>query len=209
VSYIKVENVNKSFRKKDVLINVSVSLDKGKCYGFVGNNGCGKSMLFKAICGYIDIDSGAVTVDNRQIIGGKKFIGNAGVLIESPQWMGGLTGYQNLKVLADIQKRVDENDVLNTLALVGLIDEKDKKVRKYSLGMKQRLRIAQAIMEDPEILVLDEPFNGLDKDGVKELQELMLLNKQKEKTILLSSHDERQIEYLCDVVFEISEGKII
>ena len=169
MGYIEVENVSKSFKKRYVLKNVSFSLEKGKCYGFIGNNGSGKSMLLKSICGYIDIDSGVITVNGKRIVGGKKFIDNAGVLIESPQWLGGLTGFQNLKALADIQKLIDDKDILETLTLVGLIAEKDKKVRKYSLGMKQRLRIAQAIMENPTILILDEPFNGLDKGGVKEM----------------------------------------
>ncbi|MDR2572186.1 MAG: ATP-binding cassette domain-containing protein [Oscillospiraceae bacterium] len=209
MNYIEVKNVNKSFKNKYVLTEISLSLDKGRCYGFVGHNGCGKSMLMKAICGYIETDCGIITVNGKQIIGGKKFIENAGVLIEAPQWMGLLTGYQNLKILADIQKIIGDAELLEALALVGLKEEKDKKVRKYSLGMKQRLRIAQAIMEDPEILVLDEPFNGLDKDGVKEMQDLMKLYKKRNKTILLCSHDERQIEYLCDVVYEISEGRLV
>jgi len=209
MSYIKVDNVNKSFKGKYVLRNISFELEQGKCYGFVGNNGSGKSMLLKSICGFIEIDSGIITVSGKQIIGGRKFIENAGVLIETPQWLNSLTGYQNLKILADIQALIDDEKIMDALDLVGLTDEKDKKVRKYSLGMKQRLRIAQAIMEEPDILVLDEPFNGLDKTGVIEMQELMLTYKDKEITILLTSHDERQIEYLCDEVYEISGGEIV
>jgi len=209
MSYLKVENVNKSFKGKYVLRNISFELEQGKCYGLVGNNGSGKSMLLKSICGFIEVDSGVITVNDKQIIGGRKFIENAGVLIETPQWLNSFTGYQNLKILADIQALIDDEKIMNALELVGLTDEKDKKVRKYSLGMKQRLRIAQAIMEEPDILVLDEPFNGLDKTGVMEMQELMLTYKDKETTIILTSHDERQIEYLCDEVYEISGGEIL
>ena len=209
MSFIGVENINKSFKGKPVLQNISLTLKKGKCYGFVGNNGSGKSMLLKSICGFIKIDSGTINVDGKEIIGGRQFIENAGVLIESPTWMNHLTGFENLQLLADIQRKISETDIKEILTLVGLIEAKDQKVRKYSLGMKQRLRIAQAIMEKPDVLVLDEPFNGLDKDGVSEMQDLMVTYKAKGKTILLTSHDERQIELLCDEVYELSGGRLV
>jgi len=209
MSFIQVEQINKNFKDKTVLQNISLMLKEGKCYGFVGNNGSGKSMLLKSICGFVKTDSGRITVKGKEIIGGRQFIENAGVLIESPSWMNHLTGVENLQLLADIQGKISLEEINEALTLVGLTEVRNQKIRKYSLGMKQRLRIAQAIMEDPAVLVLDEPFNGLDKSGVQEMQALMMTYKEKGKTILLTSHDERQIEFLCDEVYELSGGELV
>jgi len=206
---IEVKGISKTFKNQVVLKDISLSLMTGKCYGFIGNNGCGKSILLKSICGFIKVDSGEIWVNDKQIIGGSHFIESAGIIIESPEWMNNLSGYANLCILAEIRKQIDTNQINGTLKLVGLEDSKDKKVKKYSLGMKQRLRIAQAIMENPDILILDEPFNGLDKSGVQEIQDLLATYKSRGKTILLTSHDERNIEFLCDEVYELESGAII
>jgi len=209
MNIISVENVQKKINGNNILQDISLKLSTGKCYGFIGNNGSGKSMLLKCICGFIRPDSGTIFVQGKRIIGGKNFIENAGVLIETPEWMNNLTGLMNLQILAEIRGVISDREIIEAIEKVGLSEVKDKKVKKYSLGMKQRLRIAQAIMENPEILVLDEPFNGLDRAGIIEIQQLLNGYKEKGKSILLTSHDERQIDFLCDEVFELSEGKII
>lgn len=209
MSFIEINNVSKSFKNQQVLKDISLTLSRGKCYGIIGNNGSGKSMLLKSICGFIKIDTGRIFVDSKEIIGGKQFVENAGVLIESPEWMSNFTGYENLKVLAEIQNIIGDEEINEAIQLVGLTDAKNKKVKKYSLGMKQRLRIAQAIMENPEFLILDEPLNGLDKAGVIEMQDLLARYKEKGKTIILTSHDERHIDFLCDYVYELSGGELV
>lgn len=206
---IEVKNISKTFRKQAVLKNISLSLSAGKCHGFTGNNGSGKSVLLKSICGFITIDTGEIWINKQQIIGGKQFIKNAGVLIETPDWINHLTGYENLQVLAEIQQKINTEKIETILKLVGLETAMTKKVKKYSLGMKQRLRIAQAIMEDPQILILDEPFNGLDKSGVHEMQTVLSEFKTQGKTILLTSHDERNIEFLCDETYEMEAGVLV
>lgn len=206
---IDIKNVNKKIKNHVILENISLSIKKGMCTGFVGHNGSGKTMLLKAICGFTEIDNGEIWVDDKQIIFSEKYIKNAGIIIEQPPFINYLTGMDNLLALANIQKIISRNDVLLALNRVGLDHAKDKKVKEYSLGMKQRLRIAQAIMEKPQILVLDEPFNGLDKNSIIEIQDLILDYKNKGVTILLTSHDDRQIDYLCDQVYELDGGEIV
>ena len=206
---IEVNNINKKNKDHIILKNISISIEKGICVGLVGHNGSGKTMLLKAICGFTNIDNGEIWVDNKKIIFSERYIKNAGVIIEDPSFINYLSGMDNLLALANIQKKISKHDVLLALKKVGLIDAKDKKVKEYSLGMKQRLRIAQAIMEHPHILILDEPFNGLDKDSIKEIQNLILDYKNKGVTILLTSHDERQINYLCDRVYELNGGEVV
>jgi ABC-2 type transport system ATP-binding protein len=206
---IEVMAVSKKVKNSNLLDQITLHLEKGKTYGFIGYNGSGKSMLFKAICGLTRITSGSIIVDGKHVGKDVDFIENAGVIIESPEFMNGLTGLANLKHLAEIQNKIDEIEILKVLKKVGLGGHEKKKVSKYSLGMKQRLRIAQAIMENPEILILDEPFNGLDKRGVEEIHNLLLEYKASGKTILLTSHHESDIDLLCDKVFELEKGKII
>lgn len=166
-------------------------------------------MLLKAVSGFTKIDSGEIWVDGKQIVFGKEYIKNTGIILEQPPFITYLTGLENLLILANIQKKITKEDVIQTLKKVGLSEAQNKKVRNYSLGMKQRLRIAQAIMENPQILILDEPFNGLDKESVKEIQELLIEYKNKGTTILLTSHDERHIDYLCDQVYELERGELV
>lgn len=206
---IEIKNVNKTIRDHIILRNISISIEKGICLGLVGHNGSGKTMLLKAICGFTKIDSGEIWVDHNPIVFSEKYIKNAGIIIEQPSFINYLSGIENLQALANIQKLISKEDILLALRKVGLFEAKDKKVKEYSLGMKQRLRIAQAIMEYPQILILDEPFNGLDKESVKDIQSLLLDCKKEGVTILLTSHDDRQIDYLCDRVYELNGGEIL
>ena len=166
-------------------------------------------MLFRAITGLMQVDSGCVEINGVEIGKEQNFIKDAGTIIGESTFINSLSGYENLLILAEIQNKIGKEDILEVLKKVGLIEAKDKKFKNYSLGMKQRLRIAQAIMEDPSILILDEAFNGLDKEGTREIQELLLNYKKMGKTILLTSHNERDIELLCDEVFELNRGKLI
>ncbi len=206
---ISIENVSKTIKKESILNNINIQIASGSCCGFTGHNGSGKSMLLKAICGFVPINTGNITVNNIKIINGKNYIEHAGVLIEDPPFFNNFSGYENLNLLAKIQNKISHEDILKSLEITGLLTAKDKKVKKYSLGMKQRLRIAQAIMENPNILILDEPFNGLDKQGVLDIQQIIMNLKKENKTILLTSHDERNIETLCDVVYELERGNLL
>ncbi|WP_059037349.1 ATP-binding cassette domain-containing protein [Bacillus mycoides] len=205
---ISLSNVSKKVKKQLILDDITLKLESNKTYGFIGYNGSGKSMLFKVICGFTSYTSGVVKVNNKVIGKDIDFIEDAGVIIEAPEFLPKLTGYENLFLLSKIKKIISKEQIINSLKLVGLEDHMNKHVGKYSLGMKQRLRIAQAIMENQSILILDEPFNGLDKKGVMEIQQL-LLELKKVKTILLTSHNENDISLLCDVVFELESGKVI
>lgn len=206
---ILLENVSKTIKNQQVLQNISIEMETGKCYGFVGNNGCGKTMLLRAICGYMDIDQGKITIDSEVIGKDIDFIKNAGILIGETEFINSLSGFENLKILAEIQNRIEDEEIHDICRWIGLYEDQNKKVKKYSLGMKQKLRLAQAFMENPEILVLDEPFNALDKKTVMKVQNKIQDEKEKGKTILLTSHDERNINLLCNVVFELDCGKII
>ncbi|MDU7029558.1 ATP-binding cassette domain-containing protein [Robinsoniella peoriensis] len=206
---IKLNNVTKTLKNQKILSDINLELIDGKCYGFIGYNGSGKTMLLRAICGFMNIDTGEICINDKIIGKDIAFIQDAGVVIGETIFIESLSGYDNLKVLAEIRKEIDDNEILNTLSAVGLLVEKEKKVKKYSLGMKQRLRIAQAIMENPSILILDEPFNALDKEGVDAIHKVIIHAKKSGKTILLTSHDERNIELLCDKVYELDHGAII
>lgn len=204
-SGIIVEKINKSFGKEHVLKNVSLSIPPGSIYGVVGNNGSGKTVLMKCICGFMKCDSGKVIV-NGKIVGKEvDFPDRLGVIIETPGFISSLSGYKNLKILASLKGRIGKNEIRDTMKRVGLNPAMKKPVAKYSLGMRQRLGIAQAIMEDPDVLVLDEPFNGLDKYGVKEIRALLKELSDDGKAILLASHNAQDIEELCDHVLDLMQ----
>lgn len=192
---IIVNHVTKSFKEETVLKDVVLSVPKGKICGIIGRNGSGKTVLFKCICGLLQVDKGDIQVDHRQI----------GAIIEEPGFLGQYSGRKNLELLASISGKKISN-YQNILKMVGLLEAGDKKVRKYSMGMKQRLGIAQAIMEDQNIIILDEPMNGLDNAGVEEMRKLFLNLREQGKTILLASHNRDDIEILCDVVYEMDHG---
>ena len=202
---IKIENVTKKFKENTVLNNVSINFEKGKIHGLIGRNGSGKTVLMKCICGFIPVTSGSITVRNK-VISKKNTPENIGLIIETPGFLPNYSGYRNLKFLADISGKANKNAIIRSIESVGLDPHSKKHVGKYSLGMRQRLGLAQAIMEDPALLILDEPMNGLDKDGVKDMRDYLLKLKEQGKTMLIASHSAEDIEILCDTVCEMDKG---
>ena len=206
---IIIENATKKFGTQTVLNNVSLTLEDGKIYGFVGQNGCGKTVLFKSICGFIYLDRGTITVDGKDIGKDIDIIKDAGIIIESPGFLPNYSAFKNLKFLTMIKDNIGDEQIKSTLISVGLDPESKKVVGKFSLGMRQRLGIAQAIMENPHILILDEPMNGLDKRGVEDIRKILMDLKKKGKLILLASHNPLDIDILCDCVYELDAGTIV
>jgi len=200
---IEVKNVYKSFGREHVLCDISFSIPPGSIYGVVGNNGSGKTVLMKCICGFMKCDKGIIMVNGKQVGREVDFPDRLGVIIETPGFIPSLSGYKNLKILASLKGRIGKKEILETMRKVGLNPEMRKPVAKYSLGMRQRLGIAQAIMENPDVLVLDEPFNGLDRYGVVEMRALFKELKTAGKAILLASHNAQDIEELCDHVHDL------
>lgn len=205
---ITVKNATKKFRETVVLDNISVDFEKGKVHGLIGRNGSGKTMLMKCICGLVPLTSGEITVDGKIIGKDTDIPRNVGVIIETPGFIPGYSAYSNLKFLAAINGKIGKKEIRTAIKSVGLDPNDKKRVGKFSLGMKQRLGLAQAIMEDPELLILDEPMNGLDKDGVKDMRKYLLDLKEQGKTILIASHSAEDIEVLCDTVREMDKGNI-
>lgn len=203
---IEVQNVVKRFRDQVVLKNVSISFEKGKIHGIVGRNGSGKTVLFKCICGLMHPEEGVILVNGKRVGRDVDMPEDIGAIIEAPGFLPNYSGYKNLRFLANIRRKIGKEEILNVLNTVGLDPESRKHVGKYSLGMRQRLGIAQAIMEDPEILILDEPMNGLDNAGVQDIRALLLELKAQGKTILLASHNHEDIAALCDTVHEMDGG---
>ena len=200
---IEVEHVYKSFGKEHVLKNISFKIPSGSIYGVVGNNGSGKTVLMKCICGFMKCDRGRIVVNGRQVGKEVDFPDRLGVIIETPGFIPNLSGYKNLKILAALKGRIGKTEIRETIRRVGLDPDMRKPVAKYSLGMRQRLGIAQAIMENPSVLVLDEPLNGLDRYGVVEIRSLLKELKADGKSILLASHNAQDIEELCGHVQDL------
>lgn len=205
---IKIENVYKRYQGELVLDNISLVLENGKIYGLVGPNGCGKTTLMRCICGFTHPTSGTVTVDGNMIGKDCDFAPATGIIIEMPGFLPHYSARRNLTILAGIAGKASRKRIDEAIRLVGLNPNDKKPVGKYSLGMKQRLGIAQAIMEDPKVLILDEPFNGLDQDGVRDIHELLQQQKTQGKTIILASHSAADIAQVCDVVYELSSGHL-
>ena len=203
---IEVQNVVKRFRDQVVLKNVSISFEKGRIHGIVGRNGSGKTVLFKCICGLMHPEEGVILVNGKRVGRDVDMPESIGAIIEAPGFLPNYSGYKNLRFLANIRRKIGKEEIMNVLKTVGLDPESRKHVGKYSLGMRQRLGIAQAIMEDPEILILDEPMNGLDNAGVQDIRALLLELKAQGKTILLASHNHEDIAALCDTVHEMDGG---
>ena len=208
-SFIQVNDIVLRFKKDILLDHVSYQCEQGKIHGIVGRNGSGKTLLMKCICGFIRPNEGHIYVRDKEIGKDIDFTPDTGIIIETPGFIPYYSGYRNLKVLAAINNRISRKDIENAMYQVGLDPTMKKRVATYSLGMRQRLGIAQAIMEDPSLIILDEPFNGLDKHGVEQMREYFLSLKKKGKTILLTSHNTEDIEYLCDTVVEMDHGKFI
>lgn len=207
MSIISIKNVSKSFKGNALFENVNLEIEKGKIYGFVGPNGSGKSVLFKLICGFIFPDKGAIYIQGVEVGKGKRFPENYGVMIDRPGYIANKTGFQNLKELSLIRGAIGNEQIAETMKLVGLDAHSTQKVKNYSLGMKQKLGICQAIMEEQEVLILDEPFNALDIDSVKRVRELLLRFKEEGRTILLTSHNQEDIN-ICDEVYRINQCKL-
>lgn len=203
---VKVEHAIKKYGSQTVLQDVSLEVEKGNMIGIVGRNGSGKTVLFKAICGFVPLDEGEVTVNGKVIGKDVDMAQNVGAIIENPGFLPNYSGKKNLQFLAKIQNRIGEKEIVQAIRLVGLDPDSKKGVGKYSLGMRQRLGFAQAIMENPDILILDEPMNGLDKHGVEEMRKLLLALREQEKTILIASHNPLDIDVLCSRVYEMDEG---
>ena len=203
---IRAENLSKTFSGRSVLDKVSFSCKEGEIIGFVGYNGCGKSVLFKCICGFLKPDSGEIHISLPD--GKKNICGNAGIIIEEPAFLRNKSGMKNLEFLYGIRNKSNRKYLEEVMRKVGLEPNNRKSVGHYSLGIRQRLAIAQAIMENPPILILDEPMNGLDKRGVEEMRSLFLKLKEEGKAILMASHNKEDISVLCDRVYEINDGKL-
>ena len=203
---ISVQNLSKSFGQERVLKNVTHDFEKRKIHGIVGNNGSGKTVLMKCICGFLIPDSGSITVNGERVGVDVDFPRDMGLIIETPGFLPNMTGVKNLEILASLNKKIGLEEIAAAIRRVGLDPLMKKPVGKYSLGMRQRLGIAQAIMEDPALLILDEPLNGLDKHGVREMRQLIKGLKEQGKTILLASHNQGDIDELCDTVCEMDAG---
>ena len=203
---IEVCDVNKYFGEEHVLKNVSHTFEKGKIHGIVGNNGSGKTVLMKCICGFLKPDSGVIYVNHKQVGKETDFPEDIGIIIETPGFLPHLSGTQNLKILASLQKKANALTIRAVLEQVGLDPDMKKPVGKYSLGMRQRLGFAQALMEDPSLLILDEPFNGLDKHGVVHIRNVIKGLREEGKTVILASHNQVDIDELCDTVCEMDAG---
>ncbi|MDE6252433.1 MAG: ATP-binding cassette domain-containing protein [Lachnospiraceae bacterium] len=206
---IKVEHLTKRFGTTVVLDDVSVNFKEGRIHGIIGRNGSGKTMLMKCICGFSCASKGAVTVAKKIVGKDVEIPDDIGVIIETPGFVTNYSGYKNLKLLASVRNKISDEDIVDVMKRVGLDPKSKKHVGKYSLGMRQRLGIAQAIMENPKILVLDEPMNGLDNDGVQDMRKLFLSLKGQGKTILIASHNREDIDMLCDCVYEMDKGRLI
>ncbi|MCM1026052.1 MAG: ATP-binding cassette domain-containing protein [Roseburia sp.] len=205
---ISVQGVTKVFKRQAVLQNVSVEFAEGGIYGLIGRNGSGKTMLMRCICGFVPPDSGEIFVHRERVLYDSDFPKGIGFMIESPGFLKSVSGLGNLKRLASINRKIDETRIREVIKKVGLDPDSKKPVGRYSLGMRQRLGIAQAIMERPDILMLDEPMNGLDNSGVAEMRDLFLQLKKEGKTIIIASHNHEDIEVLCDRVYEMDNGRL-
>ena len=204
---IEIKNVSKEFKNITVLNNINLVLEEGNIYGLYGRNGAGKSVLLKLICGFYIPTSGEILYDGQNLNFKKEFPKDLRALIEKPSFFPELTGYENLKLLAKIQNKINDNDIIKALEIVNLKNEMNKKYSKYSLGMKQKLGIAQAIMENPKIIILDEPFNGIEQKTVEKL--INYLNSIKDdRLIIISSHIKEDLKKLSNHIYIVDDGKV-
>ncbi len=204
---IKLVNIEKKFKDNLIFSNVNLEFNSGKIYGLIGRNGSGKSVLLKMLCGFYVPSEGEIYLDDYNFIKNNEFPRDIGALIEKPSFLPNLTGYENLKYLSNIQKKIDDNQIYSTLKIVNLLDDKDKLYFKYSLGMKQKLGIAQAIMEDPEIIILDEPFNGIELTTAKKIRKY-LSSIKKNKIIIIATHIKDDLIDFVDEIYEFNDKKV-
>lgn len=205
---IEVKEVSKSFKENSVIENANLTLEGGKIYGFIGRNGSGKSVFLKMLCGFYKPDKGAILYDDTDIVTNGLFPPSTRALIEHPSFLSDLTGFENLELLASIQKKIGKEKIEETLKKVNLYEQRNKNYSKYSLGMKQKLGLAQVLMEDPEVLILDEPLNGIEKETASKIRDILKEEKNKGKLIIIASHIKEDIEGLADIIYEFDAGKI-
>lgn len=209
MSEIKIEELSKSIKGVLILDKVSITLTSGKIYGLRGKNGSGKTMLMRAMAGLLIPDSGSVIINGKTLHKDISFPESIGILIENPSFLPQYTGFKNLKLLAGLTGNISDDEIRTELDRVGL-DPEDKRIyRKYSLGMKQKLGIANAIMGEPDIIILDEPINALDEESVKKIKKVLLEIRDKDKLIIIACHDREELEYLSDIIYEIKDGSIV
>jgi len=206
---ISLKNISKSFKNNIVLENIDLKVHEGESVGIIGHNGSGKSVLFKIICGMYQPDEGEVYVNQKKLGDEMDFPDQMGVFIDGPGFVEFYSGYRNLKFLADIQNKIGKEEICQAMQMVGLDSANKTKVKNYSLGMKQKLGIAQSFMENPDILLLDEPFNALDSKSHEDMIKLLLQLKAEGKTILLTSHNQEDIDTVCDKKYCFDNHKLI
>lgn len=206
--FIKINNLSKNIKNNLVLKNINLELEKGKIYGFIGANGSGKTMLFRAICGLITPTEGKIYINNKLLGKDIMFPESCGVIIENPGLWDNYSAFENLKTLSKIKNIISDKEILDTLKSVGLNPTDHRPIRKYSLGMKQKLAIAQAIMEKPDLIILDEPTNALDEESVNNIRNLIKKQKENGSTVLIASHNKDDIYALADVTFKLNMGNL-
>lgn len=202
---ITLKDVRKKFKDTEIFRDLNVEFDGGKIYGIVGPNGSGKSVLLKIICGFYEVSGGKILFDGIDEIEKYGFPQDTRVMIERPVFLSDISGLENLKLLADIQGIIGEKEIINTMKLVGLDPYEKKNYSKYSLGMKQKLNIAQVLMENPKIIILDEPFNALDEKSAENIRNLFLEEKKRGKLIIIATHIKEDISVLCDEVYKVED----
>lgn len=205
---ITLRNVSKKIKKNIILQNINIEMKDHMIYGLVGSNGSGKTMLMRIIAGLVSYDEGKLLVNNKTVKHNGKIHFNMGVIIEKPEFFNDMNGLNNLILLAKLKNCISKEDIIKAMNLVGLDPNNTKKVKEYSLGMKQRLAVAQAIMENPDVLILDEVTNALDEDGIGIVHKILKEEKRKGKLIIISSHNKQDIEYLCDKVYVIKNQTV-
>lgn len=205
---IKINNLTKKFKKVTILDNINIEFESGKIYGLVGRNGSGKSVFLKILCSFYKPTTGQVLYNDIDYNSNNSFPPSLRALIENPTFFGDLTGYENLKLLSNIQNKVSEEDIISSLKQVNLIDEKDKKYSEYSLGMKQKLGIAQVLMENPDIMIFDELFNGIEEITVNKIRKHLLELKSQGKLIIITSHIKEDIEMLSDEIYKFDNRRV-
>lgn len=201
-------NVSKTIGHDDVLKNISATFESGKIYGIFGRNGSGKTMLFRAICGLIKITTGEIHFNDLKLHRDVSYAPNVGVIIETPSFWKEFSGFENLKMLASIQGKITDVEIIESLRRVGLDPQDKRPVKKYSLGMKQRLAIAQGIMENPDLIVFDEPTNALDEEAVQLLRQILIEEKERGAIVLIASHNKDDIRLLADVFMKMESGRL-
>ena len=206
---VELRHLTKKIKDVTVLADISYTFQGGCIYGLSGKNGCGKTMMMRSIAGLIYPSSGSVLIDGKELGKDISFPESLGLLIENPAFLASYTGFENLRILAKVQGDVSDEEIRNTLQKVGLDPEDKRKYYKYSLGMRQRLGIAAAIMGEPKVILLDEPINAIDADGVKEIRDVVRGLVHEDRVIIIACHDKEEMDYMADTVIQMSEGHIV